>query len=80
MIDGEDEFFGPVEIPEGEKVGGLVVGQRARQIFSPRLNGKPSELIWDELLEIEADYRRDRDGRPEVSFDDDIERPSRTPQ
>jgi len=79
MIDGEDEFFGPVEIPEAEKVGGLVVGQRARQIFERLPNGKQGACLFDELPLLEMDWIRDRDSRPIVTFDDDIERASRAP-
>jgi hypothetical protein len=70
MIDGEDDFFGlPDNTPEADKVGGLVVGQRARVIWAK------GECVWDELALMEAEYRRD--GRPPVLFDDDIERPGR---
>ena len=67
MIDGEDDFFGARAVPLAEQIGGLVVGQRARQIWKPK-----GECVFDELVLMEAEYRRE--GRPPVIFDDDIER------
>ena len=63
-MDGEeDAFFGTNETPEAERPGGLIVPQRARQIFDTKGN-----CVWDELLELSREYVRE--GRPAVVFDD----------
>ena len=59
----DDDFFGTNITPAAERPGGLVVGQRARQIFGPK-----GEVLFDELLELESEYRRE--GRPAITFED----------
>jgi hypothetical protein len=67
--DSEDEFFGlPDTTPEAEKVGGLVVGERARQIFD-----KAGLCVFDELTLMEAEYRKE--GRAPIVFEDSDDTP-----
>ena len=61
-------FLGNDEVPIADRPGGLIVGPTARQIFDA--SGK---LIWDELPEIEAEYRAL--GRPPVVFVEDPDAP-----
>lgn len=65
--DGSDDPFFSTgdEVPKEDRPLGLIVGPTARQIFDP-ITGA---LIWDELPEIEADFRRL--GRPPVVFVED---------
>ena len=58
--DDEDGFFGDDATPV-EKATGLLVDQRARQIFDAQ-----GALVWDELSAKEAAYRRE--GRPPILF------------
>ena len=73
ISDSEDDFFGLKTAPPGQKAIGLVVGPRARVITTP--DGR----VWDELAEIEAEYRRN--GRLPVMFThgEDEDGPERWP-
>jgi len=65
--DSDGDFFGLGDTtPEAERVGGLIVPPRARVLYDAR-----GEVLWDELVLLEADFRRE--GRPTVLFDDSAE-------
>jgi hypothetical protein len=62
MFDADDFFGLGSPVPEALRPLGLVVPPQARQIF------KDGVLVWDELVELEAEYRRV--GMPQQVFDD----------
>jgi hypothetical protein len=66
MFDAGDDFFGLGDpTPKALRALGLVVPPRARQVF------KNGELIWDELVELEAAFRAA--GMPQQVFEEEDE-------